>query len=100
MLMRDVEIGQTAFLEERLDGETRETFYTRNAEATYLRHGCIQGDLPEDDGACPWESGREAYRPRFIRFSGEPFEYPLVGALPVKPISQSRFWQYRPRADR
>lgn len=84
--MRDVEIGAMVFLEEKMDDErsheVRETFYRRTGDATYRRHGLVQGDPASSE------------RPRFIVFSEEGYEYPMVGALPVKPLSASRFFQY------
>ncbi len=92
MLMREVPIGDMVFLEERLDAEVRETFYTRNGDATYLQHGCVQG-APELAVRRFNDIGR-IEKPRFIRFVPAGFQYPMVGALPVKPLSASRFYQH------
>ena len=96
MLMRDVPVGETVFLLERIGDEIRETFYERVGERVCIRRAVVQGEASLDDGACPWESGREAWRPRYVRFSLENYGYPLVGALPVLPLSESTFWRYLP----
>ena len=86
MLMRDVEIGAVVFLEEKMDDErsheVRETFYRRTRPNSYHRLGVAQGD-PE-----------ASEPPRFRIFSKEGYEYQMVGALPVKPIAESRFYRF------
>jgi hypothetical protein len=95
MQMRDVEIGTLVFLHEDMSDESsrevRETYYVRTGEATYNRLGVIQGD--PNLATAQYEDGR-AVRPRYIRFDPIGYEYPLVGALPVRPASESRFLQY------
>lgn len=84
MLMRDVEIGAMVFLVENMDDgrrrEIRETYYCRSSENSYRRHGLAQGD---PDASEPMRVGL---------YSKDGYEYPLVGALPVLPISESRFY--------
>lgn len=84
MRMSEVEVGLTYFLHERLDGEVRETYYTKVSETRYRHHGCVQGAevLEEDE------------HPRYVNFNAEGFEYDLVKALPVQHVSGSRFYAH------
>ncbi len=81
MKMSEVENGKMVFNEQRMDDEIRETYYTKDSETSYRHHGCIQGLQELEDGE----------RPRYVNFVAEGFVYPLVPALPVKPISESKF---------
>jgi hypothetical protein len=94
MRMDEVPVGQTVFLLERLGDEMRETFYERISERVYVRRAVVQGEMLPDDGACPWESGRESYRPRYASFDARGTYYPLAPALPVRPLSESQFWKF------
>ena len=90
--MRDIAVGSVVFLLTKMDDEisheVRETYYTKLYETTYLHHGCIQGDLVIEEGE----------RPRYITVDFDyGFEYPMVAALPVFPISESRFKDFFPQ---
>lgn len=94
MRMSDVPVGETVFLMERIGDEIRETYYTRRVTGVY-HHGCAQGvEPPLTSDACPWESGRPTYRPRYLRFDPLGTFYPMTSALPVQPLENSRFWKY------
>lgn len=84
MRMSEAQVGETYFLNERLDGEVRETYYTKVSETRYRHHGCIQGNLVLEVDE----------RPRYVNFNAEGFEYNLVKALPVEPLSRSKFYQF------
>jgi hypothetical protein len=85
MLMAQVGIGEMVFNEIKLDDEIRETYYTRTSVDTYTHHGCIQNSPVVEDQEVP----------RYINFSSDGYRYALVGALPVKPIIESRFFHFR-----
>lgn len=96
MRMEGAEIGGLYFTRDRMGDdrnnmEVRETFYRRTPHGNALL-GLAQGnaelEVPQYD-----DEGR-LIRPRYIRFSFEGHEYPLVPSLPVYPISQSLFYQY------
>jgi hypothetical protein len=80
MIMADVPAGEVCFMFEKMDGdEVRETYFLRTENGMAL-YGCIQG---------------EGVVPRFKRLTDDPHEYPLVPKLPVKPINESRWWNFR-----
>lgn len=60
--------------------EIRETYYLRNSDNTYLRHGIAQGE----DGESP----------RYQSYDPEGYQYQLVPTLKVRPISESRFFRF------
>jgi hypothetical protein len=93
MKMQDAAIGDLVFLDERIDDEVRETFYLRDGPTTCLHLGMVQGD-PALKERTKDELGQPVL-PRYRRFSSG-YQYPLVAALPVKPINESRFWKYNP----
>ena len=83
---RDIAIGAVVFTLTKMDDETshevRETYYTKVSETLYHHHGCIQGEPVIEEGE----------RPRYINVNfAVGFEYPMVGALPVFPIEESRY---------
>ncbi len=84
MLMKDAPIGKMVFVEEAVDDERtheiRETYYVRNSDNTYSRHGIAQGEHGEP--------------PRYQCFPGG-YQYPLVPTLKVRPISESRFLPFQ-----